>query len=280
MGKKKKLTGLSAVVLTGVFLGGCSNPFDTVADGINNLLVEESDDVVEESGDTEGIPVTDTNETETVIEDTEEDFSEDTEVDISEDTTQGSNNDTSEIETLDYGHLMNRGEATTLGEGTFTVGEDIAIGRYRATSTEGYGNLFVYDEEGRLTVGATMSEASEDSSRPRSSEVVIFLDEGDEVEISGIDHVDFTPYETTEVYELIIGQWVVGEDFPAGIYDISLEENENLGYLKVSTVKDYDTSRFALGSSAYGGTTEFTAAFEAGEVVTIEWVAKVVLTER
>ncbi|GAB3058897.1 hypothetical protein ACFOU0_04505 [Salinicoccus sesuvii] len=263
----KKLTGVSTIVLTTMFLTGCSNPFDTMANGINELFALERDDT-EDAADSSVPSSPDVSET-----------VEDTEAGLSEETSEESDTDTSEVETLDYSHLMNEGEPVTLGEGTFVVGEDIQRGRYRATSTEGYGNLFVYDADERLSVSATMIEAS-DSNRSRSSEVVLFLDEGDEVEISGIDDVEFVPYETTEVSELTPGQWVVGEDFPAGIYDISLQETETLGYLKVNTIKDYETSRFALGSSAYGGTTEFTTAFEAGEVVTVEWVPKVVLTKR
>ncbi|MFC3418723.1 hypothetical protein ACFOLA_04435 [Salinicoccus hispanicus] len=272
MKNKKKSANLAAIVLTGAILGGCSNPFDAIADVINSVISEDTEDVASEPADTAETTDSDTS---GIVEETT------TEESITDDNvTEAPETETDEVETLDYSHLMNQGEATTLGEGTFTVGEDIPIGRYRATVTEGYGNLFIYDEAERMTLSATMSEVSDDSNQSRPGEVVIFLDEGHELEITGIDDVDFTPYETDEVTELSPGQWVVGEDFPAGLYDISLEESETLGYLKVNVIKDYEKSRFALGSLAYGGTTEFTTAFETGEVITIEWVPKVVLTER
>ncbi|TVT27782.1 hypothetical protein FO441_08730 [Salinicoccus cyprini] len=261
MKNKKKFTGLAATILTGTLLVGCSNPFDRMADGINSMLAEESTATDEPVGTAE-VPVSDTGET------------------AKESTQEAAEAETAEVETLDYSHLLGQGEATTLGEGTFMVGEDIPVGRYHVTATEGFGNIFVYDTEERLTFNEVMSGETDSIGQSEPGEAVIFLDDGHKVEISGMSGVSFTPYETAEVTELVPGQWVVGEDFPAGVYDISLEESESLGYLKVNAIKEYEKSRFALGNPAYGGATTFTTSFEEGEVVTVEVIPKVTLAER
>ncbi|CEA01815.1 hypothetical protein BN1048_01499 [Jeotgalicoccus saudimassiliensis] len=92
--------------------------------------------------------------------------------------------------------------------------------------------------------------------------------------------MNFTPYETAPVETIFSGQWVVGEDFPAGVYDVSLPETEETGSLEVTAHPDFNKSRHTLGSAEYGGMTEFTMSFEDGDVVELRYIPEVTLTER
>lgn len=252
--KMIKLKLLSVLFVSSIFLSACSNPFDQLADEINGFLGSDSS---EESTEVE----------ETT--DTSDDGNTDTTTDSVEE----------EIETVDYSHLLNQGEETVLNEGIHEVGSDITPGRYRITTEEGYGNIFVKDEEDHSVAGETLAGEAE-ARDELSAEFLVFLEDGYSVEITSLETVNFTPYETSVVDEIYPGLWVVGEDFPAGVYDISLEENDSYGSLEVFTQPDMIKSRHSLGSEEYGGMTEFTMSFVDGDIVQLRYIPKVSLTER
>lgn len=249
-----KLKLLSVLFVSSIFLSACSESFDQLADEINSFIGSESGEEstdVEDSGDTS----------------TEEN---------TESTTQPVEE---EIETVDYSHLLNQGEEVILNEGIHDVGSDITPGRYIITAETGYGNIFIKDEEDRSVSGETLASAA-DSREDWPSQLVSFLDDGYSIEITGLDTVTFTPYETAAVSELFSGLWVVGEDFPAGVYDVSLEDTDIYGSLEVYSNPDMIKSRHSLGSREYGGMTEFTMSFEDGDIVELRYIPKITLSER
>ena len=256
----KKLKLLSVLFFSSFILSACSNPFDQLADEINGWLGSDSTNTSEEITDPEN---------------------EETETNTESDTETGTDTagDTEEIENLDYSHLMNQGEAVTVDEGVHEVGKDIEPGRYVITADSGYGNIYVKNEENRGGFSETLAGES-DSREGQATKIVGFLDEGYSVEITNFENVNFTPYETVSVETIFPGQWVAGEDFPAGVYDVSLPETEETGSLEVSAHPEYNKSRHTLGSAEYGGMTEFTMSFEDGDIVNLRYMPEITLTER
>lgn len=268
--KKKTLKLTSVILASTLFLGACSNPFDSLANGINGIF---GNGTSEEEADNESTEAEQTEEADNGSNETEQ-----TEETESAEDAAGSEKEA--VETLDYSHLMGEGEETTLDEGEHKVGSDIPPGRYKVTTEnpEDRGNLFIYDTEDRTDLNALISgkEAGDYS----ATEAVIFLEKDYSIEITGIEGAVFTPYETNEVTELIPGKWVVGKDFPAGVYDVALEETEEYGVLTVGNQPDQNKARYSLGSPEYGGMTEFTASFEDGDIVELQNIPKVTLSER
>ncbi|HBV22681.1 MAG TPA: hypothetical protein DEB42_02650 [Jeotgalicoccus sp.] len=253
----RRLKLISVLFFSSIILSACSNPFDQLADEINGWLGSESANTSEESNDSEKDDDTDSN----------------------NETDNDTASDTEEIETLDYSHLMNQGEAVTLDEGMHEVGKDIEPGRYVITADSGYGNIYVKNEEERGGFNETLAGES-DSPEGQTTEIVGFLDEGYSVEIANFENVYFTPYETVSVETIFPGQWVAGEDFPAGVYDVSMPETEETGSLEVSSHPDYNKSRHTLGSAEYGGMTNFTMSFEDGDIVNLRYMPEITLTKR
>lgn len=251
----KKLKLLFLLFVSSIILSACSNPFDQLADEINSWLGSDSPDTSEENEN-------DADETETET---------DSELDTAD--------NSEEAEKLDYSHLMNQGAAVTLDEGVHDVGKDIEPGRYLVTVDSGYGNIYVKDKEDRGVIGETIDEGTE-GNEDRVTQFVVFLDDGYSLEIDYVENMNFTPYETEAVENIFPGQWVAGDDFPAGVYDISLPETEATGSLEVTAHPEYNKSRHTLGSSEYGGMTEFTMSFEEGDIISLRYIPEVTLTER
>lgn len=249
-----KLRLLSVLFVSSILLSACSDTFDQLADEINGFLGSD--------GSSNNTDVEDTA-------DVEPENNDDTATESVEE----------EIETVDFSHLLNQGEEVILDEGIHEAGSDITPGRYIITSDTGYGNVFIKDEEDYSVVGETLAGATE-SREDRPSQLVSFIDDGYSIEITGLDSAIFTPYETVAVSEISSGLWVVGEDFPAGVYDISLDDTDVYGSLEVYSHPEMIKSRHSLGSAEYGGMTEFTMSFEDGDIVELRYIPKVTLTER
>lgn len=253
--KMRRFKLLSVFFISSIVLSACSDPFDQLADEINSWIGTESSNTSEETADSGN------GDTET------------------ENSTTDTADDSGELETLDYSHLINQGEAVMLDEGIHEVGKDIEPGRYVITADSGYGNVFVKNEEDRGGFSETLAGES-DSREGQPTRIIGFLDEGYSIEIANFENVNFTPYQTESVSTLFTGQWVAGEDFPAGVYDVSLPETESTGSLEVTAHPEYSKSRHTLGSAEYGGMTEFTTSFEDGDIVLLRYIPEVTLTER
>ena len=121
-------------------------------------------------------------------------------------------------------------ELTTLFSGTFTVGQDIPAGRYIITG-DGQGNLFVYSN-GLPIVNEILDDGTGMFGLGVPS-VTTDLEDGHEIEISGINNVIFTPATTEMSTVLTTGSWVVGLDIPVGSYDATPTHSSESGNLFV-----------------------------------------------
>ena len=260
---KVKFIGL--LFLSSIILTACSTPFDDLADQINAWIAgEEVDNKETENEDSED------------MEPTEEDST----TEGTETTDQGDTSTSESTSKVDYSDLYNQGEETSLDSGTYTVGEDIEAGRYEVTSDD-YMGITIRNADDLSTYTDSVNGGSEDS----VDKHIVFLDDDYTVEVSDYSSssdavVDFAPYESTEVTELTPGQWIVGEDFPAGVYDIEIDPTDSYGDLVISRQLDSNRARFLLGSVYYGGVLEVTTNLEEGELVTLNYIKSARLTKR
>ncbi|MFD6208096.1 Ig domain-containing protein [Peribacillus sp. NPDC060253] len=79
-------------------------------------------------------------------------------------------------------------KSNTLHAGYWTVGKDIAAGKYRITTSSSSGNLFIYRGQ-RLLVNEILSNERDDYS---VTSVTTTLKSGDRINISGLNKVNFT----------------------------------------------------------------------------------------
>jgi len=81
-------------------------------------------------------------------------------------------------------------EPVTLGAGTFYVGEDVNPGRYVVSTESMVGNFVVYEESGMPTTNEMLG-----TQEMAVDELTVDLEEGQEIEIMGLDEVNFEPKE-------------------------------------------------------------------------------------
>jgi len=125
-------------------------------------------------------------------------------------------------------------ELTTLFSGIFFVGQDIPEGRYVITGN-GQGNIFISRAgEFMLFINEILCDGSARYSLGVPS-ITADLIEGDEIEISGISEVIFTPAITELSTVLSTGYWVVGLDIPAGNYNAMPTNSDESGNFFITT---------------------------------------------
>ncbi len=109
-----------------------------------------------------------------------------------------------------------QGTATTLGAGTFKGGTDVPVGLYDVTTAAG--------QSGNFTVGTTYNEIlGGDGSGGGVPSIRVQISSGDQIQISSLSTVVFTPVTTPYVtahatINLGAGTWVVGKDIGSGRY--------------------------------------------------------------
>lgn len=246
---------ISLLFFSTLILSACSNPFDQLADEINSWI----------SGDE---PTEETTNDEPNDNSTQDTSSSETETSTNED-----------IDYIDYSHLMNEGAAVSLDKGTHSVGSDIEPGRYKVIPHEETSSISVENAEGRIVAGETLSGLNKHEGQYPDS-LVVFLDEGYTLETQHDSGVELEPYETSDIDVLTTGLWVVGEDIPEGVYDITVPNTDKYGSLSVSNVVDYDKMQIIIGSEQYGGTSEFTISFDDGDVLNLRYLPNIELVKR
>ncbi|MFS0674944.1 hypothetical protein [Ornithinibacillus sp. 179-J 7C1 HS] len=77
--------------------------------------------------------------------------------------------------------------SNTLSAGSWEVGLDIEPGRYNVTAPSGMGNFFIYNEMGLPSTNEILDASGELGVK----QLTITLEEGQEIQISGLNEVDF-----------------------------------------------------------------------------------------
>jgi hypothetical protein len=157
---------------------------------------------------------------------------------------------------------------TTLNAGTFTVGTDIPSGRYVITG-DGMGNLFVYDDAGLPVV----NEILDTSTDMGVSSVTTDLEDGQEIEISGMDAVTFKPAETKMSNKLSAGTWEVGLDIEPGRYDATTASG--MGNFVIYNDMGLPSTNEILDASGDMGVKTITVTLKEGQRISISGLNEV-----
>lgn len=268
--KLKQMRLMAALAFSSIILMACSNPFDELADDINNALglgtsTEETETGDENADSEEAEEGTVEVEEETADEEVTEEAPEE---EPAEETDE--DNDP-RYETFDYSHLYGEGEEITIEEGDYTVGDDIVPGRYSITTSSEYGSyLSIYNDEDRYVAGeALMNEDSGEDFADYPTELLVYISEGDNLEVRNDDSFTLTPVSGKYGDELPAGMHVAGHDIEAGDYRISTEETDLVGQVQTSHAGAYMTSSNAVGNPDEGGRESFVMTIEEGDIVEV-----------
>lgn len=166
------------------------------------------------------------------------------------------------------------GAARTLGAGTFTGGKDVAVGLYIVTPGAG--------QSGNFVVSATDSynEILGASAYGGVPKVRVQISIGDQIQISGLSRVTFTPvsspflttHTTTTIYA---GTFTVGQDIGAGRYVATPGAGQSGNFI-VSGTDSYN--EILGGATAYGGVPNVTVSLTNGDTIDISGLSQVTLT--
>lgn len=251
--KLKKFRLMTVLFFSSIILIACSNPFDELADDINSAIGGGAE-VEEETTDEEAV----------------QEEPEESAVESDEETDPM-------YERIDYSHLYGQGEEVTIDEGDYAVGEDVAPGRYSISTTADYAAyLRIYDEEDRYVAGEVLiSEDSADSAVAYPTEVLVYIGEEDNIEVTNDESFTLTPVSTEYEDELPSGMHVAGHDIEAGDYRVSTDETGLVGHVETSHAPAYVTSRNAVGNPEEGGRESFVMTIEEGDVVHVTAVKSI-----
>lgn len=166
------------------------------------------------------------------------------------------------------------GTKVTLGAGTFTGGQDVAVGLYNVTPGAGQSGNFIVtgtDEYDEILGGPAA-----DGGVP---EVRAQISDGDSIEIDGLSSVTFTPVTTPLVtsystMNLYAGTWTVGQDLGPGRYTATPGAGQSGNFI----IEAEGVDEILGGSAADGGVPSVTFNVSDGDVVDISGMSQVTLT--
>lgn len=168
-----------------------------------------------------------------------------------------------------------QGTAVTLGAGTFTGGKDVAPGLYDVTTVAGQSGNFV------VNGGSSYNEIlGDDGSGDGVSKIRVKVSAGDQIQISGMSDVTFTPVTAPFVtgntaVTLYAGTFTVGQDVGAGNYTVTPGSGQS-GNFVVNGGSSYNE---ILGTdSSMGEDPSLHVTLNAGDTIDISSMDQVVFT--
>jgi hypothetical protein len=161
----------------------------------------------------------------------------------------------------------------TLGAGKFTGGTDVAPGLYDVTTNPNQIGTFIVS-------GPDSYNETLDSSGSRGvPKIRVQISSGDQIQISGLSQVFFTPVSTPFVtthsaVTLYAGTWTVGQDLGAGTYVATPGAGES-GTFVISAEGVNDTLSADPGR---GAAANVTFNIQSGDVIAISDLEQVTLS--
>jgi hypothetical protein len=170
-----------------------------------------------------------------------------------------------------------KGTLVTLGAGTFAGGQDVAVGLYDVTTAAGQSGNFIVS--GTDTYDEILGPDGIGDGVPM---VRTQISSGDQIQISGLSAVTFTPVSTPFVtshttVNLYAGTWNVGQDIGAGRYVATPGAGQSGNFI-VSGNDSYD--EILGGGSDVGGVPSVSVSLTKGDVITISSLSQVVMTAK
>ncbi|HLS62698.1 MAG TPA: hypothetical protein VK060_04940, partial [Ruania sp.] len=260
--RHKILTALLAVVVLVIAVQVFSGGSDPATDGDPAASQEEA-------GEAEGADAADTAD--------EQDAAQADEAGTDEAGPVEATEDAEEVDEAEpAGRDNSTAEQTTLGAGTFTVGEDVPPGRYVIEPGAGQsGNLSASSEEDPLAINEILG-GEVGFGVPSVTSTLI---EGEQLEISGLSEVTFTPAETELRSTLTAGDWVVGLDIAAGDYVATPADGET-GNFVVYDDWGLPATNEILGEDDGFSVPEVTVSLADGDEIEISGLSEVTFTSK
>jgi hypothetical protein len=161
----------------------------------------------------------------------------------------------------------------TLGSGTFTGGTDVEPGLYDVTTGSGQSGDFV------VSGTDSYNELLDSSGLQGVPKIRVQISSGDQIQISGLSQVYFTPVSTPFVTTysaatLYAGTWTVGQDLGAGTY-VATPGSGQSGTLSILAEGVNVT---LSGEPRNGAVSSVTFTVQTGDVIQISGLAQVNLT--
>ena len=129
--------------------------------------------------------------------------------------------------------FINTAEEIEIFSGDWTVGTDIAAGRYDITADSGMGNIVINNKDGFLLTNEILRSTNQNSYGVGVTKITLLLNDGFTISVSGLDGVKLTPAVTELKTVLNPGIYKVGRDIEAGSYIVTTD-------YKVGNVTIYD----------------------------------------
>lgn len=168
------------------------------------------------------------------------------------------------------------GTATTIGAGTFTGGKDVGVGLYDVTAGAG--------QSGNFSVTGTDSYneilGQSDPSLSQVPMIRVQISSGDQISISGLSSVSFTPvtapFVTAQtITNLYAGTFTVGQDIAAGRYVVTPGSGQS-GNFSTSGGSSYNE---ILGrDSSLDEVPSLTVTLNKGDVIATSGMSQVTFT--
>ena len=180
------------------------------------------------------------------------------------------------------------GKQVTLGAGTFSAGTNVAIGLYNVTAAPGQSGNFIVNNN-NLNAN-TYNEILGTSSGLGGSgglgvpSIRVQIVKGDQIQISGLSQVTFTPVTTPYIrthtpVTLGAGTWVVGQDIGAGRYVAKPAPGQSGNFIVSGNIFSTNTYNEVLGNSpSLGEVPSLTVDLSNGRTIQISGMYNVTMT--
>ena len=161
----------------------------------------------------------------------------------------------------------------TIGAGDFTGGIDVAAGLYDVTTGPGQsGNFIVNGTE-------SYNEVLDSSGSRGVPKIRVQISNGDQIQISGLSQVFFTPVSTPFVtthsaVTLYAGTWTVGQDLGPGNYVATPGAGQSGTFIITSE----GVNEILSGHPGRGAVSSVTFNVQIGDVIEISGLEQVTLT--
>lgn len=167
-------------------------------------------------------------------------------------------------------------KVTTLGAGSFTVGQDLPPGRYVITPQSGQsGNLSASSSDNPLAINEILGEAG----GLGVPSVTTTLTRGEVVKISGMSAVTFAPATTSLRTSLSAGDWEVGLDIAAGRY-VAAPAHGGSGNFVVYDKDGLPKTNEVLGDAGGLGVPNVTVSLSNGDLIRISGLSEVTFSAK
>lgn len=163
---------------------------------------------------------------------------------------------------------------TVLGEGEWTVGEDIPHGRYIISVLRGTGNISSVKKDGTRGINEIFTAALRTSLRVHT--VTTDIEDGEVITIDQLGTVSFLPAPAIMSTTLSSGTWVTGFDVPAGSYTVTNANQGEQGTISL-VVDGKVIKNEILGQVGGVGENSLPLDISEGQIVTIHGLNNVVL---